>query len=117
MPPPPSGHSSQAAQAYYNWLYQNYLGAIPGDRTLLNLTNPGWIALYFVVIAVFFFLYTRYMNRVHRKEGELYGVVSFAGTVLERIGPVGVFTWAVSIGIFLWAAYYWITQILHGQVY
>ncbi len=116
-PRAPTGNTSAAAKAYYQWLYAHYFAAIPAERTSILWSGPFYIFLFIFVLAAFLFLYAWYFNRVHRKQGELYGVLSFAGVILERIGPVGLFTIIVSIAIVIWAAYFWITQILYGVVY
>lgn len=114
---PPSGSDSAAAQAYYGWLYGQYLSGIPAPRTEILWTGPFWIALWAVILIAFFYLYARYANRTHRQHGELYGVASFAGSILERIGKIAVFSYAVWGAIVLWALYYIVTHSLFGQVY
>ncbi len=123
MPPivptalPPSGSDSQTAQAYYNYMYSHYLSAIPSQPTEIRWTGPFWIAVWGIVLIGFFFLYTRFALRVHRKHGALYGVSSFAGSILERIGPASLFVRIMWVAVVLWAAYFVVTHILFGQVY
>lgn len=123
MPPiiptavPPSGSDTAAAQAYYNYLYRQYLEAIPAHRTEILWSGPFWIALWAVVLIGFFYLYTRYASYTHRRHGALYGVSSFAGSILERIGPVSRFLRIVWAAIVLWALYFVVTHILFGQIY
>ncbi len=123
MPPlipttvPPSGSDSQTVQAYYNYMYSQYLSAIPSHPTDIRWTSVFWIAVWGVVLIGFFFLYTRFSSRAHRTHGGLYGVSSFAGSILERIGPASIFVRVVWIAVVLWTAYFVVTHILFGQVY
>ena len=113
----PSGNDSQHVHQYYDHLQAAYLASIPRDRTQILWSGPFWIAFYAVLLIVFFYIYTRFLLRVHRTKGELYGAASFAGSILERIGPVSVFTWIISAVVTLWAIYFIVTQILYGQIY
>ena len=117
MPPAPSGATSTIAHQYYAWLYANYFASIPVQKTDFLWSGPFYIFFFLVVLAGLLFFYTWSMSRAHRKHGELYGVVSFGGTILERIGIVEAFTYVSTIIFILWAAYFWITQAIWGQVY
>jgi len=114
---PAGGDTTQAAQAYYQYLWSVFLGSIPPDRTKIDWTGLIFIFLFLFIIGAFFYTYVRYALRAHRKRGELYGVQSFAGSILERLGPVEVFTWFIFISSTLWALYYIVTQIIHGYTY
>lgn len=114
---PPSGNSTEATHAYYNWLYAQYLGSIPAPRTTIYWEGPFFIALWAVVLIGGFFFLAWFGNRTHRSRGELYGVSSFAGSILERIGPISRFSWVVWIATTLWALYYLVSHVLAGQVY
>lgn len=114
---PPSGNTTEAAQAYYNWLYQQYYSGIPADRTQILWSGPFWVALFATILILFFYFYAYHFQQVHREEGELYGAVSFAGSILERIGSVATFSRVVWSVIVVWGFYYIISQILYGQVY
>lgn len=113
----PCGSSSEAAQEYYAWIWSNYLDRIPVPRTSILWSGPFWIAIWSVVLIGFFFFYCWYLNRVHRKEGEMYGVSSFAGSILERIGRVATFSYIVWGAIALWALYFIVAHIAYGQTY
>ncbi len=113
----PSGNTSQAAQAFYLWLWQQYHASFPLDRTHILWTGPFWIFFWLIMLVGFFFVYARFFNRVHRKKGELYGVMSFAGNILERIGPVGLFTYLFSAAFVIWSIYYMFVFIFNGMVY
>ena len=113
----PSGNTTEAARAYYDYLLSRALAAIPGDRTQILWSGPAWIAFFAVILVLFFFFYALYLNRVHRTKGELYGASSFAGSILERIGPVSLFSWLVWGLIVAWALYFIVAQILNGQIY
>ncbi len=117
MPPAPSGSSSVVVQQYYHWLYANYFASIPAQRTTFLWSGPFYILLFLGILSLLLFVYTWSMSRAHRRHGELYGVVSFGGLILERIGIVEAFTYVSTIVFILWAAYFWITQALWGQVY
>jgi hypothetical protein len=47
----------------------------------------------------------------------MYGASSFGGSILERIGPLSMFSWVVWGLIIAWALYFIVTQILYGQIY
>ncbi|MDQ6905220.1 MAG: hypothetical protein M3176_00180 [Chloroflexota bacterium] len=114
---PPSGHDSRATHAYYDWLYGQYLRRIPVPRTHILWSGPLWIALWAVVLIGFFFLFAFRFKQSHRKGGALYGVSSFAGSILERIGPVSWLNWISWAVITLWALYFIVRHSFFGQVY
>ncbi len=116
LPHSPSGNTSAAATQYYHWLYANYFASIPGEKTSILWSGPFYIFFFLLVMAISLWVYARMAN-AHRKEGELYGVESFGGVILERIGVVEVFTYVISIMLFLWAVYFFITMSIYGQVY
>lgn len=113
----PTGNSSSATQAYYQYLYSHYYSAIPADRTQILWNGPIWIAVFAFFLIVFFFFYAYFLKNAHRKSGELYEATSFAGSILERIGPVSIFSWFLIILFTAWSIYYIVVQILHGQIY
>ncbi len=115
--PIPSGNTTQAAHQYYNYLWSVYLGSIPPDRTKILWSGPIYVFIFTFVLVFLFFLYTRYANRVHRTKGEMYGIMSFAGSILERIGPLSAFEVAFDLIIFAWAVYLIVIQVLNGYVY
>lgn len=114
---PPSGNTSAATQAYYTWLYSQYYAQATPDRTQILWSGPFFIALWAVVLIGFFWLYSRYLQRVHREQGELYGVASFGGSILERIGRIAVFSYVVWALITAWGFFYAIRHAVAGQVY
>ncbi len=116
LPRSPSGHTSAAVHVFYRWQYANYLGSIPQERVQDLWTGPFYIFLFLVAMAVLLWVYVLMAND-HRQRGELYGVESFAGVILERIGVIDLLTWAITIVCILWSAYFFIAQILYGQVY
>ncbi len=116
LPRAPSGHTSAQAQLIYKWLYANYLGSIPGERVQILWSGPFYIFLFLAALGVLLWIYVL-MTNDHRKKGELYGVESFGGMILERIGIIDLLTWAITIVCILWAAYFFISQIIYGQVY
>ncbi len=116
LPHAPSGHTSAQVHLFYQWIYANYFGAIPGQRTDILWSGPFYIFGFLLILAISLWVYARMAN-AHRKRGELYGVVSFGGVILERIGVVEVFTYVVSAMCVLWALYFIVTELLFGQVY
>ncbi len=112
----PSGHLSPQAQLLYKWLYANYYGSIPAERVTDLWSGPIYLFGFIAVLAISLWVYTRMAN-AHRRRGELYGVESFGGVILERIGPIDAFTFVISAMCFFWAAYFFIAQILFGNVY
>ncbi len=116
LPRSPSGHSSAQAQLLYQWLYGNYFGSIPGEKTNILWSGPFYIFLFLVILAVLLWVYILMAND-HRKHSDLYGVESFGGYILERIGIIDLLTWAITIICILWSAYFFITMLLYGQVY
>lgn len=113
----PSGNTSEATQAYYESLYRHYLAGIVTPHTSILWAGPIFIALWAATLILFFFCYTWFARRTHRSHGALYGVSSFAGAILERIGPVSPFSWFVWIIVTLYALYFLVTHLLAGQVY
>ncbi len=116
LPRSPSGHLTPQVHLLYQWLYANYFGSIPAQRVTELWSGPLYIFGFIAVLALSFWVYARMAN-AHRDKGELYGVESFGGMVLERIGRVDVFTYVISVMIILWAGYFLVTAILYGQVY
>lgn len=114
---PPSGSSTDAAQAFYNYLYGQYFHMMPVDRTQILWQNPVRIAVWFVVLSGLLFLAARYAVRVHRKRNEIYGATSFAGNILERNGKIAIASWVIWIVITGWALFFIISHALYGQVY
>jgi hypothetical protein len=113
----PSGHTTEDAQRYYDYIFAQYLEDEASLRTDILWTGPFWIAVWAAVLILFFFFYAYFFQQVHRKEGELYGAVSFAGAIMERIGAVALFSKLLWTGIVLWGLYFIVTHILLGQVY
>lgn len=76
-----------------------------------------YTALFVVALSAFFWFYVRYGLHVHRKKGELYGIQSFAGSILERIGPLSAFDWFIIVVVVAWTLYYIITLTYGGYLY
>ncbi len=113
----PTGNTTAAAHAYYNYLWANYLGSIAAPRTTILWSGIIYEALFIFVLTFMFYLYTRYALRTHRTRGELYGIMSFSGSILERMGPMSVFEIALWVILILWVIYYMVTHILFGYIY
>jgi hypothetical protein len=113
----PTGSTPAEVEAFYEQLLSNYITQIPTDRTEILWAGPIAIAFFAAVLIGFFFFYSYYFNRSHRSKGELYGAASFAGSILERIGPISIFSWVVWIAVALWALYYIMSLTLNGFTY
>lgn len=114
----PTGSNPEAVKAYYDWLLQHHINSIPTNRATEILgSGPFWIFFWAFVLIAFFFLYSLYLQNVHREKGELYGAASFAGSILERIGPLSFFTWIISAVILFWGLYFIVIQASQGQIY
>ncbi len=116
LPREPSGHTSAQAHLIYQWLYANYFGSLPAERVQDLWTGPIYIFGFLAILAILFWLYVVMAND-HRRHGDLYGVESFGGVILERIGIIDLLTWAAIVICILWSAYFFIAQIIYGQVY
>ncbi len=117
MPRSPSGDTSVIVTQYYHWLYANHLAGIPAERINILWSGPFYIYFFLLMLGGLLFVYAWWTTRAHRPYGELYGVESFGGVILERIGPIEIFTWVFSAVMILWAAYFFVTLSLWGQVY
>ncbi len=116
LPRAPAGNTSAATQLFYHWLYANYFGSIPKERIFDLWSGPMYLFGFLIILAIAIGLYAR-MGYVHRHHNELYGVESFGGVILERIGRVDAFTFVVSLMCVLWALYFVVSQLWYGQVY
>lgn len=114
---PPSGNDSAASHGFFEYLYRQYLGGIVTPHTSILWSGPIFIGLWALVLILFFFSYSWYAKRTHREHGELYGISSFAGSILERIGPVSPFSWFVWVLVTLYALYFLVKHMFFGQVY
>ena len=113
----PTGNDAQTAEAYYDYLTAHALAAIPAPRTEILWTGPLYIALFATVLILFFAGYSLWFQKRTLRHDELYGVISFGGTILERIGAIPAFERLVWLGIVVWALYYMISQAIGGQYY
>ncbi len=114
----PTGHTSEVVQDYYQYLYGRYYGTIPLDRAEGILTSSivtvfAWGA----ILILAFFLLTYSLKHAHRRRGELYEAVSFAGSLLERNGRVSAFTWILIAGLFLVVIFEGVQAIMIGFPY
>jgi hypothetical protein len=113
----PTGNDAQTVEAYYNALTAHALQAIPAPRTVINWAGPGWIALFATALILFFLGYSMWFQHRTLRHDELYRVISFGGTVFERIGGIPVFEGVIWAGIVVWALYFMIGQALGGLYY
>ena|SRR6056297_378707 len=114
----PTGNTSDVVQSYYQYLYGRYYDAITLDRAEGILASSlvtvfAWGA----ILIVFFFLLAYSLNHAHRRRGELYEAVSFAGSLLERNGRVSAFTWILIVGLFVVMLYQGIQAMIVGFPY
>jgi hypothetical protein len=113
----PTGNDAQTAEAYYDYLTAHALQAIPAPRTEILWTGPLWIALFATILTLFFMGYSMWFQHRTLRHDELYGVISFGGTVFERIGAIPIFERVVWGVIVVWALYAMISQALGGLYY
>jgi hypothetical protein len=113
----PTGNDAQTAEAYYDYLTAHALQAIPAPRTEILWTGPLWIALFATSLILFFMGYSLWFQHRTLRHDELYGVISFGGTVLERIGAIPLFERVVWGAIVAWALFAMISQALGGLYY
>jgi hypothetical protein len=115
----PTGDDAQTAEAYYDYLMAHALAqqAAVAPRTEIIWAEPLSILFSAAILIVFFMLYSLRFQQRSRRHDELYGVVSFGGSILERAGGIPVFERIVWSGIVIWALYVTVTDILFGQFY
>ena len=113
----PTGNDAQTAEAYYDYLLAHSLAAIPAPRTEILWTGPLYIALFATVLILFFAGYSLWFQQRTLRHDELYGVISFGGTILERIGAIPAFERLIWGVIVIWALYYLVSQALGGFYY
>lgn len=114
----PTGNTSEVVQAYYQTLYARYYGKIALDRaTHLRVSSLVTVFSWGIGLALFFFLLAYSLNHAHRRRGELYEAVSFAGSLLERNGAVSVFTWLNMLALFIVILYQGIQAMIIGFPY
>jgi hypothetical protein len=116
----PSGDNAQAAQAYYNYLTAHTLAlqAVGANRTEVNWAGPLAIVFFAAILILFFMLYSLNFQQRTRRHDELYGLVSFAGKILERgAGGIPLFERIVWVGVVTWTIYIIVTDVLFGQFY
>ncbi len=113
----PSGNTGQAVQQYYDYLWSQRLGEITVPQIFIDWWGPIWFGIMALILFFAFMLFSLTFNSVHRGRRHLYGPVSFAGQLFERIGPpalFGMFIWTV---VALAGLYYMVEQIIRGQTY
>lgn len=113
----PSGNDSQAAHDVFNNLYSHYLAGIPIDRTEILWAGPVYIALYGIMMIVFFFMLSTYLRHVDAPDNKLLELTSFGGHLTERVGKLAPFSFIVWGAVTTWAAYFAIKQMLFGLIY
>jgi hypothetical protein len=113
----PSGNDTVAAHKFYDYLWSYYLNSIAAPRTNILWSGIIYEVIFLVVLTLFFLFYVLYATHTHRKKGEMYGIQSFAGSILERMGPLSIFDYFIWGTLILWVLYYIITAILSGYVY
>src|SRR6056297_588913 len=114
----PTGNTTEAAQNYYQYLYGRYYRNIALDRADEILASSVITVFAWGAILIFFFFLLAYsLNHAHRRRGELYEAVSFAGSLLERNGKASAFTWIVIIGLFVVVLYQGIHAMMVGFPY
>ena len=113
----PTGSDAETAQAYYDLLTAKALQEIPAPRTEILWTGPLWFALFATVLILFFMCYSLWFQHRTLRHDELYGVISFEGRILERIGAIPTFEKVLWAGVVIWSLFLLITQTLGGLYY
>lgn len=114
----PPVNEIESAQEYFNYLYTNYLSKIPLNRaTEILWSSPIEILAWAIALIALFGLFSNMPQAAHRKHGELYEPMSFAGSIIERNGPVTAFTWIGIASLFISAFYLAIKYMFVGYLY
>lgn len=113
----PTGNDAAVAEAYYDQLLAHALREIPAPRTEILWTGPLWMALFAAILILFFMGYSLWFQQRTLRHDELYGAISFGGTVLERIGAIPTFERVIWGVIVVWALFIMISQTLGGLYY
>ena len=113
----PTGNDAQTAEAYYDYLLAHSLEAIPAPRTEILWTGPLFMALFAIILILFFMGYSMWFQHRTLRHDELYGVISFGGTILERIGRIPAFEGVVWGVLVIWTLFEMISQALIGLYY
>ncbi|MBF9030960.1 hypothetical protein HKCCE3408_11195 [Rhodobacterales bacterium HKCCE3408] len=111
------GNDSATAQQVFDNLYAHYLAAIPVERTEILWSGPIYIALYAVVLVVFFWLFAFWLKRTGGSSPRLFELTSFDAILTERIGKIAVFSYVVWAAVVIWAGYFGIKQAVFGLIY
>jgi len=112
-----NGNDSAAAQAVFDNLYAHYLQSIPVYRIDILWSGPVYIALYSVILIVFFWLLSFWLRRTGGANPRLYRLTSFEGHLTERVGRLALFSYIVWATVIIWAAWFAIKQALYGLIY
>ncbi len=113
----PSGNTGEAVQQYYDYLWSQRLSEITVPQIFIDWWGPIWFGIFALAMFLTLMFFSMTFNSVHRGRNHLYGAVSFAGQLFERVGPpalFGIFVWT-TVG--LWGLYYIVSQIIRGQTY
>ena len=114
----PPVNEIESAQEYFNYLYTTYFNAIPLNRaTEILWKSPIEIYSWAISLIILFGLFAYMYQAAHRKHGELYEPMSFAGSILERNGKVTAFTWVGILSLFIAAFYLAIKYMFVGYLY
>lgn len=111
------GNDSAAAEKVFDGLYADYLAQIPVERTEILWSGPIYIALFAVVLIVFFWLLSFRLKRTGGGAPRLFKLTSFDGFLTERVGTIAVFSYVVWAAVIAWGAYFGIKQAMYGLVY
>ena len=121
LPPntPPSTHpvTSSNVQSYYDWLYGQYYQGINEPTVRFDVRPIFWEFMFMISLILFFYLFSKHFLFTRRERGELYGITSYAGNILERNGKVSILGWVTFVFLIVWALSFIVRHIVFGQVY
>ena len=75
------------------------------------------MALFALVLILFFMCYSLWFQHRTLRHDELYGVISFGGIEFERIGRIPAFERAIWAFVVVWAIFMMVTQTVGGLYY
>lgn len=114
----PAVDEIETAREYYEYLYAWYINDISLNRaTEVLVSSPIKIFAWAIALIIFFGLFAYMARAAHRKHGELYEPMSFAGSIIERNGRVTAFTWLGILSLFISILYLGIRYIILGYLY
>jgi hypothetical protein len=111
----PTGHDSVTVQKYYDYLNESRLLTL-NETYVIDASALSWSYGFLgVILIIFFFFIFAWYARLMKHD--LYPVESYNGYITERGGPVDYFNYAFYAIIISFSIYYFVVQMLYGQLY